>query len=47
MNVTPTGAAEYEQDVTTPDGRALELRFERISETTLPEPDWLPADRIR
>jgi hypothetical protein len=46
FTLTASGEAVYEQDLTIDDGRELELRFERLSATTLPEPDWLPADRV-
>lgn len=38
FTLTPTGDAVYEQEYQAEDGRTLELRFERISGTTLPEP---------
>lgn len=46
FTLNPAGEAIYEQDYDTADGRELRLRFDRISATTLPEPDWLQADRI-
>lgn len=46
FTLTGSGEAVYEQEVDTEGDGELELRFERISATTLPEPDWLPADRI-
>ena len=46
FTLSGSGEAVYEQEVELEADRELELRFERISATTLPEPDWLPANRV-
>lgn len=46
FTLTSDGGAVYEQEVELEGEGELELRFERISATTLPQPEWLPADRL-
>ena len=47
MAVDAAGSASYHQENRLPDDRVMVLQFERISGTTLPEPEWLPAERLQ